>query len=179
MQRKNFTGKTFTLLCVDPDVPRATAGTQERPLLHWMVVNIPEGRVAEGDTVMTYRGPQPPDTAHYYYFLLYEQTNSINTTEAANYTSPPISRFLFDISSFTSDNSLSLVGASWFVAKPDEYTRQLYTSSGGNLTSLCAGQPNFDTPCPVSGSTHWGPTLYQMLLTLCCFLSIKMIVTSS
>lgn len=85
-------GKTFTLLCVDPDVPRATAGTQERPLLHWMVVNIPEGRVAEGDTVMTYRGPQPPDTAHYYYFLLYEQTNSINTTKAANYTNPPISR---------------------------------------------------------------------------------------
>lgn len=92
---------------------------------------------------------------------------------------PCIFRFLFDISSFTSDNSLSLVGASWFVAKPDEYTRQLYTSSGGNLTSLCAGQPNFDTPCPVSGSTHWGPTLYQMLLTLSCFLSIKMIVTSS
>lgn len=85
-------GKTFTLLCVDPDVPRATAGTQERPLLHWMVVNIPEGRVAEGDTVMTYRGPQPPDTAHYYYFLLYEQNNLINTTEAVNYTSPTNSR---------------------------------------------------------------------------------------
>lgn len=178
MQRKNFTGKTFTLLCVDPDVPRATAGTQERPLLHWMVVNIPEGRVAEGDTVMTYRGPQPPDTAHYYYFLLYEQNNLINTTEAVNYTSPPNSRYLFDISSFTSDNSLSLVGASWFVAKPDEFTRQLYTASGGNVTSLCAGQPNFATPCPVSGSAHWGPTLYQMLLTLCCFVSFKMIVTS-
>ena len=81
------------MLCVDPDVPSPTAGTRERPLLHWMVVNIPEGRMGEGDTVMSYRGPRPPDAAHYYYFLLYEQSHVINTNQTANYTSPTGSRY--------------------------------------------------------------------------------------
>ncbi|XP_048770745.2 uncharacterized protein LOC125676917 isoform X1 [Ostrea edulis] len=172
-QIKNFTGKTFTLLCVDPDVPNHTAGTRESPLLHWMVVNIPEGRMAEGDNVMSYRGPQPPDTAHYYYFLLYEQTNVINTNDTETYTTPPGSRFLFDISNFVSDNSLSLVGVTWFIAEPDEFTRYLYSTSGGNVTSLCAGQPNFESPCPTSGFAVWRLTLLEIVLftTICILFS--------
>lgn len=172
-QMKNFTGKTFTLLCVDPDVPRSTAGTQDRPLLHWMVVNIPEGRMAEGYTAQSYIGPRPPDAAHYYYFLLYEQNDVINTNETGNYTIPTNSRFLFDISNFVSDNSLRLVGVNWFIAEPDEYTRYTYAASGGNVTSLCAGQSNFATPCPVSGSAHWQLTFTQifMLNLISIFLS--------
>nr|XP_022341796.1 uncharacterized protein LOC111135762 [Crassostrea virginica] len=103
-----------------------------------MVVNIPEGRIGEGDTVMSYRGPRPPDTAHHYYFLLYEQSHVINTNQTANYTNPPNSRFLFNISDFVSDQALSLVGVSWFIAKPDEFTRYQSVTSGGNVTSLCA-----------------------------------------
>jgi phosphatidylethanolamine-binding protein (PEBP) family uncharacterized protein len=63
-----------------------------------MVVNIPEGRVAEGDTAMSYRGPQPPDTAHYYYFLLYEQNDAINTSNTETYNTPPGSRRVSNLS---------------------------------------------------------------------------------
>ena len=96
-----FVGKTFTVLCVDPDVPSPTAGTRERPLLHWMVVNIPEGRMGEGDTVMSYRGPRPPDAAHHYYFLLYEQSHVINTNQTANYTNPAGTRYKWQIYSIS------------------------------------------------------------------------------
>ena len=44
--------------------------------------------------------------------------------------------FLFDISDFVSDQALSLVGVSWFIAKPDEFTRYKSVTSGGNVTSL-------------------------------------------
>ena len=50
--------------------------------------------MGEGDTVMSYRGPRPPDAAHHYYFLLYEQSHVINTNQTANYTNPPNSRYL-------------------------------------------------------------------------------------
>ena len=38
----------YTLMAVDPDVPFASAGTQERPILHMMVVNIVDGDVSTG-----------------------------------------------------------------------------------------------------------------------------------
>ena len=41
-------GEIHTLIVVDPDVPVAEVGTQERPLLHWLVYNIPHGNVDSG-----------------------------------------------------------------------------------------------------------------------------------
>ena len=57
--------------------------------------------MGEGDTVMSYRGPRPPDAAHHYYFLLYEQSHVINTNQTANYTNPAGSRYtvFFELSS--------------------------------------------------------------------------------
>ena len=43
-----FSGKLFTLLTVDPDVPIATLGTDELPLVHWLVMNIKDGNITKG-----------------------------------------------------------------------------------------------------------------------------------
>jgi phosphatidylethanolamine-binding protein (PEBP) family uncharacterized protein len=78
----------YTLLMVDPDVASATAGTADNPLLHWMVMNIPNGVTEQDDTVHEYWGPKPPGyMVHTYYYLLYEQTVRLNTETDANYAS--------------------------------------------------------------------------------------------
>ena len=86
-------------------------------------------------------------------------------------------RFLFNISDFVSDQALSLVGVSWFIAKPDEFTRYQSVTSGGDVTSLCAGQPNFATPCPISSATQWRQTIYQMAIAVCSILVLKTVLS--
>ena len=74
----------FTLMMIDPDVTTATVGTRRRPLVHWMIVNAPLNNVLSGDEIVSYMGPMPPnDETHYYYFLLFKQSQSgpINGTE--------------------------------------------------------------------------------------------------
>ena len=82
-------------------------------------------------------------------------------------------RFLFNISDFVSDQALSLVGVSWLIAKPDEFTRYQSVTSGGDVTSLCAGQPDFATPCPISSATQRRQTIYQMTIAVCSILILK------
>jgi len=43
--------------------------------------------VVTGDVVMAYGGPAPPDSTHWYYFLLYKQEMPLNATQLMeNYT---------------------------------------------------------------------------------------------
>ena len=82
------------MLCVDPDVPSPTAGTQDRPLLHWQVINIENGDLSTGHVEKPYAGPMPPDNnPHYYYFLLYEQQMEINASTLMAYADPPGGRY--------------------------------------------------------------------------------------
>lgn len=65
-------------MMVDPDTSAPAAGTTERPLLHWLMINVPYDDVSKGNNVMSYLGPAPPDQKpHSYYFLLYEQTEAL------------------------------------------------------------------------------------------------------
>ena len=76
---------------VDPDVP-SSAGNPTHPLIHWMVLNIPNGNVNDGMTLREYKGPSPSTGSHTYYFLLYKQTTTINPSVISNYTSSTCSR---------------------------------------------------------------------------------------
>ena len=72
---------------IDPDVPYAAVGSNQRPLLHGLIVNIQGADVTSGMVVQPYLGPGPPDNKpHYYYHLLYEQTQQlqVNTTDYTN-----------------------------------------------------------------------------------------------
>ena len=48
-----FVGEMYTLVTVDPDVPVSTVGTEERPLLHWLVTNIEHGNIMTGTSSIT------------------------------------------------------------------------------------------------------------------------------
>lgn len=156
-----FSGTYHTLLAVDPDVPSSSAGTLDYPLLHWQIVNIPNGTVSEGTELKTYRGPQPPDNKpHQYYFLLYEQKSLINTTNierfagaGQNCSSSLQGRCRYDVGAFVNETGLTLVGASWYFTTTDDYVRYIYTEIvGRDKDSFCTGVPGYAKPCPVSGS---------------------------
>ena len=76
----SFSDKHYTMLMVDPDVPFATVGTNARPLLHWLMINmaVDANGKPEGTTIHAYRGPAPPDQKdHHYYYLLFEQKGEL------------------------------------------------------------------------------------------------------
>ncbi len=79
-------GKLYTLLLVNPDVPFPNIGTEHRPLIHWMVINMAAGSVESGQEILTYIGPSPPyGFSHTYYYLLYEHPETI-TVHVSEYT---------------------------------------------------------------------------------------------
>lgn len=67
----------YTLLFVSPDIVVPEAGTSDRPILRWMVTNIKNGSVANGDTVLDYLNFVPLTGPQFHFFLLYEQTGHI------------------------------------------------------------------------------------------------------
>ncbi len=60
----------YTLVIWDPDAPNPS-------FLHWLVVNIPEDRVDQGETLVEYMPPTPPSGTHRYYVGLYRQPMTV------------------------------------------------------------------------------------------------------
>ena len=68
-----------TLLMIDPDVTNPDVGTREKPIAHWLVTNIPDGAIEQGDVLISYRGSMPPaGQTHRYQFLLYQQQGMLD-----------------------------------------------------------------------------------------------------
>lgn len=70
----------YTLLMTDPDAPSRDAPTN-REVRHWLIVNITENNVRNGQVLVEYRGSGPPkDTGlHRYVFLLFPQKKYIES----------------------------------------------------------------------------------------------------
>jgi len=102
----------YTLIMVDPDVYSRTHPDHKYGR-HWIVANNSSGNFTQGDILTTYLGPAPPlDSGfHRYAFLLLRQKNLL--------PDDPIdtSRVDWNVSSFISDNNLTLVGLKYFQAE--------------------------------------------------------------
>ncbi|XP_011192817.2 phosphatidylethanolamine-binding protein homolog F40A3.3-like [Zeugodacus cucurbitae] len=72
----------YTLFMVDPDAPSRAEPTY-REILHWLVVNIPGNKVADGQTIAEYIGSGPPEGSglHRYVFLVFKQAGKIEATQ--------------------------------------------------------------------------------------------------
>ena len=72
---KNPNKWLFTLLMFDPE---AIGGNK----IHWLIVNITNNCIFKGDTLIKYKGPLPPKGSgkHHYTFILFKQTEFIETT---------------------------------------------------------------------------------------------------
>lgn len=67
------TGKLYTLVMWDPDVP-----PQIQPgFVHWLVTNLQSQNDIYKNQVLEYKGPAPPSGIHRYYFGLFEQQGHI------------------------------------------------------------------------------------------------------
>lgn len=71
-------GAYYTLFLVDPDAP-SRENSAEREVRHWLVVNIPECSVENGDEIIEFLGSGPRNGTglHRYTFLIYKQPNGI------------------------------------------------------------------------------------------------------
>ncbi|KAE8784397.1 Flowering Locus T-like protein [Hordeum vulgare] len=66
-------GSLYTLVMVDPDVPRPS-DPSEREYLHWLVTDIPEGgEVGLGTEVVAYEKPKPTVGIHRLVFVVFRQ----------------------------------------------------------------------------------------------------------
>lgn len=60
-------------------------------------------------------------------------------------------RCTFDINKFVTDNSLTLMGASWMRTENDEYIRHLNVDESiTDMSHECAGQPDYPGSCSTS-----------------------------
>ena len=91
-------GKIYTVLMSDPDAAA-------KSWLHWLITNIPgeSNSISEGQTVVSYEGPNPPSGTHRYIFTLYEQpAGSIMVAK-------PTERGNFPVASFEAKFGLSKI----------------------------------------------------------------------
>lgn len=90
------TGKLFTLVMWDPDVP-----PQVQPgFLHWLVTNLESQNDIMDNQVVEYKGPNPPSGIHRYFFGLFEQTGHITVQQPE--------RQNFNINTFVNKYNLKL-----------------------------------------------------------------------
>jgi phosphatidylethanolamine-binding protein (PEBP) family uncharacterized protein len=92
------TGKLYTLVMWDPDVP-----PQIQPgFVHWIVTNLQSQNNIEINELLPYKGPAPPSGIHRYFFRLFEQQGHINPQQPE--------RIKFQISEFIENNNLRKIG---------------------------------------------------------------------
>ena len=86
--------KLSTLVMYDPDSSTPPAW------LHYLVINISNGDISNGDIIIPYAGPSPPPGTgpHHYIFEQLAQTSPINTSIQ--------DRSSFDINQFKQQNNL-------------------------------------------------------------------------
>ena len=91
------TGKLYSLIMWDPDVP-----PQIQPgFLHWLVTNLESQNNIQNNQVLEYKGPNPPSGIHRYFFGLFEQPGHISVQQPQ--------RQQFSITEFINENNLKIV----------------------------------------------------------------------
>lgn len=91
------TGKLYTLIMWDPDVP-----PQVQPgFLHWLITNLESQNDIINKQVVEYKGPNPPSGVHKYFFGLFEQTGHIIVQQPE--------RQKFNINIFVNEYNLKLI----------------------------------------------------------------------
>lgn len=85
----------YTVVLWDPDAPNPS-------YLHWLIINIPGERVAEGQVLVPYQPPSPPSGIHNYYVGLFVQK------ERLDFFAPD--RTNFDIDDFVAKYNLTKAG---------------------------------------------------------------------
>ncbi|KAG4069563.1 hypothetical protein HA402_006929 [Bradysia odoriphaga] len=112
----------YTIVMFSPDYPERSNPIMAN-FLHWMVVNIPGGRVEDGEVICDYLGalPEPDKELHRYIFLVYKQKAKSNYgMEERIFGDDFSARERFSIKKFVNRYLLSPVAGNIFLAEFDE-----------------------------------------------------------
>ncbi|EGG16287.1 phosphatidylethanolamine-binding protein PEBP [Cavenderia fasciculata] len=125
-------GEHFTLILADPDAP-SRLDPKYSPWLHWIITDIPENKVTEGQVMAEYIGSGPPPNTglHRYVFILCKQPTARLNLKGEYYL--PLSadkRNNYALNTFISSKGLEPVGATYFEAEFDEAVPKLYEVLG-------------------------------------------------
>lgn len=179
-QEKDFEGKLYTILSIDPDVPNPSYGTKSRPLVHWIAHNgvvKSNGALEFSESLYGWKGPMPPDNKpHEYYFLLYEQKEEIYFPSLKPEYSDPECRgseragtCLFNVDYFAEANDLKLVSVSWFIAENNAYVNK---TRGVDEYQVCPEK----LPCPEQTDAS---IKISASITVVCFVTTVMMMMMS
>jgi len=118
----------------DPDAP-SRVNPKYREWHHWLVVNIPQTRVAEGKTLSEYVGSGPPKGTglHRYVFLVFKQPGPLETDEKKLTNRSGEGRGQFSIKNFAKKYGLGNPHAgNLYQAQWDDYVPKLYEQLSGD-----------------------------------------------
>lgn len=122
----------YTLCMTDPDAP-SRKDPKFREWHHWLVVNIPGGDVAKGDTLSEYVGSGPPKETglHRYVFLVYKQSGKLKFDEKKLTNRSGDHRGKFSIKKFAGKYNMGdPVAGNLYQAEWDDYVPKLYKQLG-------------------------------------------------
>ena len=91
------TGKLYTLVMWDPDVPPIS----QPGFVHWIATNLQGQNDIETNELIPYKGPAPPSGTHRYFFGVFEQQGHISPQQPE--------RTHFQINEFIENNNLKRV----------------------------------------------------------------------
>jgi len=127
-------GKLYTVIMTDPDAPNRVTHTY-REWHHYLVVNVPENRLQDGDVLSEYvgSGPPPGTSLHRYVWLVYEQQCKLNPDEKRLTNRSAEGRGKFSTENFVKKYNLGVpVAANFYQAQYDDYVPILYKQLGEN-----------------------------------------------
>jgi len=125
-------GSYYTLLLTDPDAP-TRKDAKWREWNHWGVVNIPEARVNEGETITEYIGSAPPPESglHRYIFILARQPEGkIAFSEPHLPNNSGKGREHFKVANLIQKYKLIPEAINFFQAQYDDYVPTAYKKLG-------------------------------------------------
>nr|5TVD_A Chain A, Tm16 [Trichuris muris] len=125
----------YTLVLTDPDAP-SRSSPKFREWHHWLIVNIPGDKVAQGETLSEYIGSGPPKGTglHRYVFLVYKQSGKIRDADHGHLTNRSgDGRGGFSAAKFAKKHNLGdPIAGNLYQAQWDDYVPKLYEQLGGH-----------------------------------------------
>lgn len=122
----------YTLIMIDPDATSRLTPTL-REVRHWLVGNIPENRIEQGDTLVEYIGAGAPEGTglHRYIFLVYKQSEKTQTDGTFTSNRSSDGRLNTSTKDYATVNKLGdPVAGNFFQAKYDDYVPVLHKQLG-------------------------------------------------
>lgn len=134
----SFEGKAdsfYTLVMVDPDIPLKS--TEQDAWFHYSIVNIPGGKVEEGQVLADWVPPAPPKATgiHRYIWVVLEQPKRLEFTEYPTLSSTDFNR-IFNFQEFRERYQLKPKGLCFHQTQFDKDVADLYASWGSTATGF-------------------------------------------